>query len=130
MEKIVLKFSAHHCFNVLSNTTVVLTMDEGGKKYSIEVNNMLSGLNAEEVCMEPKKSELPKRVMTAFSENAINKILAKDEIPNESGIMVLDGYNYEITISKGEVTKEYEADDASIETYRLLRYLASWCRKK
>jgi hypothetical protein len=68
--------------------------------------------------------------MTAFSENAINKILAKDEIPNESGIMVLDGYNYEITISKGEVTKEYEADDASIETYRLLRYLASWCRKK
>ncbi len=130
MEKIVLKFSAHHCFNVLSNTTVVLTMDEGGKKYSIEVNNMLSGLNAEEVCMEPKMSELPKRVMTAFSENAINKILAKDEIPNESGIMVLDGYNYEITISKGEVTKEYEADDASIETYRLLRYLASWCRKK
>ena len=58
----------------------------------------------------------------------INKILSKDEIPNESGMMVLDGNSYEIKISKGGICKEYDADDASIETYTLLRYLASWYR--
>ena len=44
--------------------------------------------------------------------------------------MVLDGNHYEITITKGKVKKEYYADDASIETYPLLRYLASWCRRQ
>ena len=73
-------------------------------------------------------SPLPKRVLDAFTENAINMILSKDEIPNESGMVVLDGHHYEITITKGKEKKEYYADDASIETYPLLRYLASWCR--
>ena len=72
---------------------------------------------------------LPKRVLDVFTENAINKILSKDEIPNESGMMVLDGNSYEIKISKGGICKEYDADDASIETYPLLRYLASWYRR-
>jgi hypothetical protein len=102
---------------------VVLTLDEKGKSYKAEIINDYSG-NKEEL------SNLPKRVLYAFTENAINKILAKDEIPNESGMMVLDGYSYEITITKGDVTKEYDADDASIETYPLLRYLASWCKKQ
>ena len=73
--------------------------------------------------------ELPKRVMKAFTESAIDKILSKDEIPNESGMMVLDGYDYTIVISKGNITKEYYADDCSIETYPHLRYLASWYRR-
>jgi hypothetical protein len=73
-------------------------------------------------------SPLPKRVLDAFTENAINKILSKDEIPNESGMMVLDGNSYDIVITKGSLRKEYWADEASIETYPLLRYLASWYR--
>ena len=73
---------------------------------------------------------IPKRVLNAFTESAINKILEKDEIPNESGMMVLDGYSYDITITKGNVRKEYCANDVTIETYPLLRYLASWCRRR
>ena len=130
MEKIVLKFSTQHCFNVLSSLSVTLTMDENGKQFSIENHNPFAELNPELQGIKEDKPELPKRVMTAFTESAINKILAKDEIPNESEMMVLDGYSYEISITKGEVTKEYDADDASIETYPLLRYLASWCRKQ
>ena len=128
MEKIVLKFSAEHCFDILSRTSVVLTMDENGKKYSIENDAMSSSLKTETTGKEPEKPELPKRVMNAFTESAIDKILAKDEIPNETGMMVLDGYSYEITITKGNVTKEYQADDANIETYPLLHYRATWCR--
>ena len=130
MEKIVLKFSAQHCFNVLSNLVVTLTLDENGKQFTIENHNPFAGQNNEFQGTQENKPELPKRVMTAFTESAINKILAKDEIPNESGLMILDGYSYEITITKGDVTKEYDADDASIETYPLLRYLASWSRKQ
>lgn len=130
MEKIVLKFSAQHCFNVLSSLTVTLSMDEKGKQFSIENHNPFAELNPELQGIQEDKPELPKRVLTSFTESAINKILAKDEIPNESEMIVLDGYSYEISITKGEVTKEYDADDASIETYPLLRYLASWCRKQ
>lgn len=109
---------------------VTLTLDENGKQFTIENHNPFADQNNELQGTQENKPELPKRVMTAFTESAINKILAKDEIPNESGLMILDGYSYEITITKGEVTKEYDADDASIETYRLLRYLVSWCRKQ
>ena len=77
-----------------------------------------------------KQPTLPKRVLDAFTENAINKILSKDEIPNESGMLVLDGNHYEIKITKGNLRKEYNADEVSIETYPLLRYLASWYRRQ
>ena len=123
MEKISLEFSAQHSLSALSNIIVVITLDETGKSYTAEKANELLG-NKE------KLPSLPKRVLKAFTENAINKILSKEEIPNESGMMVLDGYSYEIKISKGDIYKEYDADDASIETYPLLRYLASWCRKQ
>jgi hypothetical protein len=122
MEKISLEFSAQHSLSALSNIIVVITLDETGKSYTAEKANELLG-NKE------KLPSLPKRVLKAFTENAINKILSKEEIPNESGMMVLDGYSYEIKISKGDIYKEYDADDASIETYPLLRYLASWCRR-
>jgi hypothetical protein len=62
--------------------------------------------------------------LEAFTENEINKILSKDEIPNESGMMVLDGYHYEITITKGDISKVYYADETNIQTYPLLRHLA------
>ena len=102
---------------------VTLTLDENGKSYKAKLKKgFLRG--------QEELPAIPKRVLTAFTKSAINKILEKDEIPNESGMMVLDGYSYEITITKGDVTKEYDADDASIETYPLLRYLASWCKKQ
>lgn len=123
MEKVSLEFSAQHSLSALSNIIVVITLDETGKSYTAEKANEVLG-NKE------KLPSLPKRVLKAFTENAINKILSKEEIPNESGMMVLDGYSYEIKISKGDIYKEYDADDASIETYPLLRYLASWCRKQ
>jgi len=123
MEKVSLEFSAQHSLSALSNIIVVITLDETGKSYTAEKANEVLG-NKE------KLPSLPKRVLKAFTENAINKILSKEEIPNESGMMVLDGYSYEIKISKGDIYKEYDADDASIETYPLLRYLASWCRRQ
>lgn len=130
MEKIVLKFSAQSCFSMLSSLIVTLTIDKNGKQYSIENHNPFAELYTELPGIQKNKPELPKRILSAFTESAINKILAKDTIPNESGLMVFDGFNYEITITKGDVTKEYEADDASVEIYPLLRYLASWCRKQ
>ena len=122
MEKIKLKFSATPSLFPTNSMVVVLTLDEKGKSYKAKRENLLE---KQEVV-----SPLPKRVLNAFTENAINKILSKDEIPNESGFGVLDGNNYEITITKGGVRKEYDANDASIETYPLLRYLASWCRRR
>ena len=122
MEKVSLEFSAQHSLSALSNIIVVITLDETGKSYTAEKANEVLG-NKE------KLPSLPKRVLKAFTENAINKILSKDEIPNESGMMVLDGNHYEITITKGNVKKEYYANDVEIETYPLLRYLASWCRR-
>lgn len=131
MESIVLIFSMHRRYFLLSNTNrkAVLTLDEEGKRYTIEIADCfgrpmtdLSGLEAELI--------LPKRVMNAFTESAINEILSKDEIPNVSSMRVLDGDSYEIAITKGNERKEYYADELSIETYPLLRYLASWCRKR
>ena len=122
MEKIKLKFSATPSLFPGNSMVVVLTLDEKGKSYKVKRENLLE---KQEVV-----SPLPKRVLNAFTENAINKILSKDEIPNESGFEVLDGNSYEITITKGDIRKKYDANDASIETYPLLRYLASWCRRR
>lgn len=122
MEKIKLKFSVTPSLFPTNSMVVVLTLDEKGKSYKAKRENLLE---KQEVV-----SPLPKRVLNAFTENAINKILSKDEIPNESGFEVLDGNSYEITITKGDIRKKYDANDASIETYPLLRYLASWCRRR
>ena len=124
MKKIKVEFSATPNLFPLNGMVVVLTLDETGKSYKADFNTSL------EKEIQKELPPLPKRVLKAFTENAINKILSKEEIPNESGMMVLDGYNYEIKISKSDIYKEYDADDASIETYPLLRYLASWCRKQ
>ena len=124
MEKIKLEFSATPSLFPGNGVGVILTLDEKGKSYKAKRNTI--SFFGEQKELPP----IPKRVLDAFTENAIDKILSKDEIPNESGMMVLDGYNYEITITKGDLRKEYDADDVSIETYPLLRYLASWCRRK
>ena len=130
MEKIKLEFSATPSLFPTNGMVVVLTLDEKGKSYTAKYDNPLgefaNSLSANKKDLPP----LPKRVLDAFTENAIDKILSKDEIPNESGVMVLDGNHYEITITKGKVRKVYDADDASIETYPLLRYLANWCRRR
>lgn len=120
MEKIKLKFSATPSLFPANSVVVVLTLDESGKSYKVE---------REDVIFETPDElpQIPKRVLDAFTENAINTILSKDEIPNETGMMVLDGCSYDIKITKGKVKKEYYADNISIETYPLLKYLASWC---
>ena len=131
MEKIELEFFATPRLSPSYVIVVVLTLDETGKHYIVSYEdgfadtiNKLSGKQEEKPSFP-----LPKRVLDAFTEDAINKILSKDEIPNESGMEVLDGNHYEITITKGGIRKKYDADDASIETYPLLRYLASWYRR-
>ena len=122
MEKIIIKFSAQHSLIVSDSVVVVMTLDERGQNYKVKYEDLMG--NKKEV------RPIPKRVLKAFTESAINKILSKDEIPNESGMMVLDGYSYDITITKGGIKKEYYANDVTIETYPLLRYLASWCRRR
>ena len=130
MEKIILKFSVTPSLFPGNGMVVVLTLDEKGKSYKVKKENVMEKFG---IGLPEDKEALPpmhKRVLNAFTEAAINKILSKDEIPNESGMWVLDGHHYEITITKGSVKKEYHADDVSIETYPLLRYLASWCRRR
>ena len=131
MEQITLRFRGMPSLQVmLPIYEVVLKMDEKGKYAAMEIDE--DSYYPEDIKHEFGKSrpvELPKRVMKAFTERAIYKILSKDEIPNESGMMILDGYEYTIVITKGDQTKEYYADDCSIETYPLLRYLASWYRQ-
>ena len=122
MEKIKLEFSAQNSLVVSDSVVVVMTLDEKGKSYKAKCEDLMG--NKKEL------PPIPKRVLKAFTESAINKILEKDEIPNESGLMVLDGYSYDIAISKGGIKKEYYANDVTIETYPLLRYLASWCRRR
>ena len=130
MEKIKLEFSAQHSLNIFDSVDVVMTLDETGKSYTVGYDDRLTEIfNKLSEKME-ELPPLPKRVLDAFTENAINKILSKDEIPNESDMMVLDGHHYEIKITKGGICKEYDADDLSIETYPLLRYLASWNRRR
>ena len=130
MEKIKLEFSATPSLFPTNGMVVVLTLDEKGKSYTAKYDNPLGEFANSFSANKKDLPPLPKRVLDAFTENAIDKILSKDEIPNESGMMVLDGNSYEITITKGKVRKVYDADDASIETYPLLRYLANWCRRR
>lgn len=122
MEKIKLEFSTQNSLVVSDSVVVVMTLDEKGKNYKVKYEDLMGN--------KKDLRPMPKRVLNAFTENAINKILSKDEIPNESGMMVLDGYSYDITITKGGIKKEYYANDVTIETYPLLRYLASWCRRR
>lgn len=122
MEKIKLEFSVQNSLVVSDSVVVVMTLDEKGKNYKVKYEDLMG--NKKEL------RPIPKRVLNAFTESAISKILSKDEIPNESGLMVLDGYSYDITITKGNVRKEYYANDVTIETFPLLRYLASWCRRR
>ena len=122
MEKIKLEFSTQNSLVVSDSVIVVMTLDEKGKSYKVKCEDLMGN--------KKDLRPMPKRVLNAFTENAVNKILEKDEIPNESGMMVLDGYSYDITITKGNVRKEYYANDVTIETYPLLRYLASWCRRR
>lgn len=130
MDKIQLKFSITPSLFPANGMVVVLTLDEKGKGYTAKYDNSLGGLDNSLSGQKKEFPPVPKRVLDAFTENAIDSILSKDEIPNESGMMVLDGNSYEITITKGNIRKVYSADDASIETYPLLRYLASWCRRR
>ena len=130
MEKITLKFSVTPSLFPANGMVVVLTLDEKGKGYTAKYDNSVGGLDNSLSGQKKELPPIPKRVLDAFTENAIDRILSKDEIPNESGMMVLDGNSYEITITKGNIRKVYSADDASIETYPLLRYLASWCRRR
>lgn len=122
MEKIRIKFSVTPSLFPANSMVVVLTLDEKGKSYKVKCEDLMG--------TQKELPPIPKRVLKAFTESAINKILSKDEIPNESGMMVLDGYSYDITITKGGIKKEYYANDVTIETYPLLRYLASWCRRR
>ena len=130
MEKIKLKFSVTPSLFPGNGMVVIMTLDEKGKSYKVKKEDFMEkyGLGLSE-----KKKELPplpKRVLNAFTESAINKILSKDEIPNESDYVVLDGNHYQITITKGNIKKKYDANEVEIETYPLLRYLASWCRRR
>ena len=110
---------------------VVLTMDENGKHASLEIDeDSYCPEDIKQEFGESRPVELPKRVMKAFTEHAIDKILSKDEIPGADNVFVLDGNSYTIVINKGNITKEYEADDVSVDTYPLFRYLASWYRRE
>ena len=130
MGKIILKFSVTPSLFPGNGMVVEMTLDEKGKSYKVKRENGFEVFANEHPKNKEEQQPLPKRVLNAFTESAINKILSKDEIPNESGMMVLDGNHYEITITKGNVRKEYDANDVSIETYPLLRYLASWCKRR
>ena len=129
MEKITLKFSITPSLFPANGMVVVLTLDEKGKGYTVKSDNPLGEFAKEISGKQEDLPPIPKRVLDAFTENAIDRILSKDEIPNESGMMVLDGYHYEITITKGDISKVYYANDANIQTYPLLRHLADWCRR-
>ena len=144
MKKIRLKFSVTPSLFPGNGMVVVMTLDENGKSYKVkkedpmekfnrELKKELARLGAPVDGLPEKKKELPlmpKRVLNTFTESAINKILSQDEITNESDFVVLDGNHYEITITKGNIRKKYDTNDVSIERYPLLRYLASWCRRR
>lgn len=122
-----MKFSARHCFNPLFCLVVLFELDDNGKHYSIMNESRFEG-SEDTIPAFEGNPELPQRILESFTESAIHEILSKDEIPNESGMAILDGPSYQITITQGDICKKYYADDANIETYPLLRYLASWFR--
>lgn len=132
MEQITLRFRGMPSLQVmLPIYEVVLKLDEKGKYAIMEIDE--DSYYPEDIKHEFGKSrpvELPKRVMKAFSERVINKILSMEELPDADNSFVLDGSSYTIVITKGDLTKEYNANDCTIETYPLLRYLASWYRRE
>ena len=70
MEKIKLKFSATPSLFPTNGIVVVLTLDEKGKSYKAKLGNeIFNSLLGEQKELSP----LPKRVLDAFTENAINK---------------------------------------------------------
>ncbi len=122
MDKIKIRFSGE-CMNPDSfNPIVVLTLDDSGKNVSFEQPEFFFIFSEKSL----KGLELPQKIMDEFTQSAISEILSKDEIPNESGDIILDGYTYNIEITCGDVKKEYYANDVEILTYPFLRDLASW----
>ena len=74
MEKIKLEFSATPSLFPTNGIVVVLTLDEKGKSYKAKwENEIFNSLLGEHKELPP----LPKRVLDAFTENAINKILSR-----------------------------------------------------
>lgn len=128
MEKITLRFSSNHSLNNLYSLVVCLILNEKEKQYSIEYVHHFTRREGSPGEEEARKLVLPKRVLKAFTERAVDRILSKDEIPNLTNTRVLDGFNYEITITKGDVKKQYYANDVEIKTYPLLDYLATWSK--
>lgn len=133
MEKIKLSFVGTSVLDRLICPTykVVLTMDDQGKRASLEIDeDSYCPEDIKQEFGESRPVELPKRVMKAFTAHAIDNILSKDEIPEDLGCVTLDGNSYTIVITKGNLTKEYDADDVTVDMYPLLRYLASWYRRE
>lgn len=124
-----ISFTGHYHAILMGTPTIVLTMDEVGyKEVSVEHDSLFFILKAAISDREVDKKP-PVRLMRAFTESAVEMILANDEIPDELGYRIDDGYSYKITITKDEITKEYHANDSNVKTYPLLRYLASWSRR-
>lgn len=132
MEKITLEFSGMPFLMIYDAAIpiVTLTLDDTGKHVSIEkigIQAVTGRVNGRDKMTLTK--QIPNRILKSFTERSIARILSKDEIPNKSEMVLLDGNDYTIVIRKGEITKKYHCDDCSIETYPLLRYLASWYRR-
>lgn len=124
-----ISFTGHYHVSLMDTPTIVLTMDEEGyKEASVEHDSLIFILKAA-ISDREADQKPPVRLMRAFTESAVEMILAKDEIPDELDYRIDDGYSYKIIITKDEITKEYHADDSSVKTYPLLKYLASWSRR-
>lgn len=138
MESIRIEFSGHPRFMPsFGIPTVILTLDENGKHFEIDRSECIrfdielnKKFQEKLGCIQPVTPNIPKRILKAFTASAVSKILEKDEIPSNPEIAILDGGSYDIVITKGSCRKEYHCGDDSIDTYPLLRYLASWYNKK
>ena len=100
MGKITLRFSSNHSLNNLYSLVVCLILNEKEKQYTIEYVHHFTRREGSPGEEEAGKLVLPKEVLDAFTEEAVNRILSKDEIPNLTNTLVLDGFNYEITITE------------------------------
>lgn len=136
MSNIKIIFTGHSIWLKETTPTIVLTIDEEGNK-NATVTRSFSG-------EEEPGEEAPQRLLKTLTKSAVEKILSIDDIPYmvqpstaeidegqiiDDYVSYMDGYSYDITITKDEITKEYHADDCSVKTYPLLRYLASWFRR-
>lgn len=129
MDNIVLKFSAKVLSNPLSEVNLVLKKDESGKSYTVEYKDPHFASFASDEQSEKKQAELMNLIMSTFTENEIDEILSMDVIPRDPEVFIFDGYRYEISITKGNITKNYFADDENICSVPLFGCLAVWCRK-